>query len=68
MKIHILLIGFLLICLVSSCGTHNQSGELQADINDWTKPEYILFDTSNPAYCEMIAVEKLDEFLAENPG
>jgi hypothetical protein len=68
MKIHILLIGFLLICLVSSCGTHNQSGELQADINDWTKPEYILFNTSNPAYCEMIAVEKLDEFLAENPG
>ena len=61
MKIHILLIGFLLICLVSSCGTHNQSGEPQADINDWTKPEYILFDTSNPAYCEKIAIEKLDE-------
>lgn len=68
MKFHTLLYGLLLASLLFSCGTPRHTSKFPADIENWTKPEYILFDTSDPAYCHMIAVEKLDEFLNMNAG
>lgn len=68
MNRHILLIGILLIIFGPSCGSNNQSEQSLVNIDKWTTPEYVFFDTSNPAYCHMIAGENLEEFLFKNAG